>query len=326
MKKFKNGLIIEGPQSLLKAFAEELNILGYTKAYSSQNITGSVITNWSNESALEPNVCYGLTENSMGHTKGYDGRLRLKFNLPQDWNQALQAANELEEEDKFEVDDYLTKDCWTQTDGINYYRIIEVLADSVKIEYQYNGETVTNEEKLNPNHRKATLQEVESFLVKEAEKLGFKHECSFIAVRDTIEGDKYGDKYGANHTITHHQTQKKENGKVGASFYYNPKHDTLVVLGFGAFIIYEKGVWATLKPTIPSITLAGYTGEFKIDGEVAFGCASIFMEDINIWDRALIRGTRSNIKIEGIKISREGKSDILTLDQIKQITEYYNGK
>lgn len=89
MKKFKNKIAVKGSKSLLKAFEEELLELGY-------------ISNeqW-NRNYRDNKVIDHIVSNLSG--KGYEyhsskGNAQICYNLPQDWDRALELAAEVETE------------------------------------------------------------------------------------------------------------------------------------------------------------------------------------------------------------------------------------
>lgn len=90
MKKFKNSLNVRGSQSLLKAFIEEIEKIGY-------------LHNTSNDipESIESVVTYNLGQyNLMNHIDNYYGSKNVQIiDLPQDWNKALELAKELEKQE-----------------------------------------------------------------------------------------------------------------------------------------------------------------------------------------------------------------------------------
>jgi hypothetical protein len=90
-KKFKNQLGIKGSFSLLKAFSEELENIGY-KAHSKSNIDTARRYGIMQINQYGGNGIYGYWSN-LDHM---DCNPTILF-LPQDWNKALQLASETEE-------------------------------------------------------------------------------------------------------------------------------------------------------------------------------------------------------------------------------------
>tara|TARA_R110000850_G_scaffold34024_2_gene92269 strand:- start:8611 stop:9675 length:1065 start_codon:yes stop_codon:yes gene_type:complete len=90
MKKFKNKLTVKGSRSLLKAFAEELDKLGYQK----DRMSGDI--DW----ILGPNsiLCNYDTARYGFHNHDSISELRIYVKLPQDWDRGLKLAAEIEEE------------------------------------------------------------------------------------------------------------------------------------------------------------------------------------------------------------------------------------
>lgn len=90
MKNFKNKLSVKGSRSLLKAFAEELDKLGYKK----DKMSGDI--NW----LLTPTAIICNYDKARYGFHNHDGisEQRIYVNLPQDWNKGLELAAEIEEE------------------------------------------------------------------------------------------------------------------------------------------------------------------------------------------------------------------------------------
>lgn len=93
MKKFKNGLIIKGVTSLRKAFEEELLKLGYTNIRKECKVDTCRIILVNENRDKSSFVKNGEFASQDSHSGG-----RNEYTLPQDWNLALQAASEVEEE------------------------------------------------------------------------------------------------------------------------------------------------------------------------------------------------------------------------------------
>jgi hypothetical protein len=89
-KKFKNTFAVTGSKSLLKAFEEELEVLGYEICKQSCYKTEkTIVNNWRNNINK---ISYAV----IGHPK--IASVDHHFILPQDWNKALELAAEVEEE------------------------------------------------------------------------------------------------------------------------------------------------------------------------------------------------------------------------------------
>lgn len=81
--------------------------------------------------------------------------------------------------------------------------------------------------------REATKEEVESALIKEAKKRGFKHQATFTALRDTNKHESVDERF-----------YKKSDGRTGGFWDY--KNGTLYTCGFGRYVVFEDGKWATI--------------------------------------------------------------------------------
>lgn len=106
--------------------------------------------------------------------------------------------------------------------------------------------------------RLATNDEIKEHLIDVAKDKGFTHGVWFIAVRDTLPGEEIG-----AHGI-YKGTYFKKDGKVGGRYIYNPQTDTLTTSGYGLFVIYSNGQWATLEYEKKKITLKCADGTFTI--------------------------------------------------------------
>lgn len=242
MKKFKNKIVAEGSQSLLKAFAEELEKLGYTQGPTNRLYVNDtkIVTPWGYD-VNEPSYRYGYT--TKGHYFNDDYK---KYNLPQDWESALQAASELEEEKvKFEVGEYVWSDSGNVEKGkvlVGKLLTIDNFDETTPYKVTYQDGYIWCY-----NIRKATPQEIEAHLKSIWEARGFK-------------------------------------------------------------------IGSRVKRKTERIVSNN-------------GCSFIHKNDLSVWNSELNKlALSTDIKIEGIKISKDNHSDILTLDQIKQIAEYFNKK
>jgi hypothetical protein len=124
--------------------------------------------------------------------------------------------------------------------------------------------------------RKATQEEIKNNLVDLAKEKGFTKEVNFTAVRDTIKGDlrACGDREGS--------VWDKELAKCGSTFVYDNTTDTLLTSGFGLFVVYENGVWATIEPQETVVSVGGKFDVTIKDGRIyhKFDDITTFVKDL----------------------------------------------
>jgi hypothetical protein len=140
--------------------------------------------------------------------------------------------------------------------------------------------------------RKATKEEIESHLIKEANK-------------------RYplGTKYIYNN----------KNHKVGGEFRVHEMSTGFYITDGHGGCVYEYGKWAEILPSHPQITINGYKAEFKED-YVVFGCA-VISKDIFINLHGL-----KNTRYNGNKYLASVKIGIgeFTMAQIEEISKHYS--
>jgi hypothetical protein len=121
MKNFKNKLSVKGSRSLLKAFAEELDKLGYKK----DKMSGDI--NW----LLTPTAIICNYDKARYGFHNHDGisEQRIYVNLPQDWNKGLELAAEIEEE----IPEYV--ECIKK---INMFGKLNTIYKVIKWHYSYS--------------------------------------------------------------------------------------------------------------------------------------------------------------------------------------------
>jgi len=89
-------------------------------------------------------------------------------------------------------------------------------------------------------YRLATKEEVESHLMKLATEMGFTFGKTFTGVRKVVKDEMVDG-------IPCTGLSDEKNAMVGSNICYNLVIDTLYTIGYGAHVIYEKGVWAKLS-------------------------------------------------------------------------------
>ncbi len=154
--------------------------------------------------------------------------------------------------------------------------------------------------------RKATPQEVEEALIKEAKKRGFKEGVEF----NEVDG-------GVNRGLD------QLNGKVGTAG-FETIDGGLHVLGYNKWCVFKDGKWAEIIEN--KITLNGY--DMKQDGDIiSFGCAKFdyrwFEKVLNNLDAANNREKSSawrkgNRKIKSITLDSGVE---ISIEKLKEIVD-----
>lgn len=288
MKQFKNSLSVTGSKSLLKAFSEELEIIGYKKEKTSGDF------NWiKNPSHLLTNFdraedCFGFHN----HSGGIPDKINLT--LPSDWSRALElAAEEVKEE--FKVGDWIVSltDRPTYRKKGDVFKIYDISDRCIYYTSNTNGDC--------SEFRLATPSEIEKFLIGEAEKKGF------------VKGAKVRKK--ADNSI--HTIHKLSYGYIGNGRCSSDKvqvHYGICVMDIDYF---------ELLPSTPQIEKCGYKAKFETWGLNFNDCAH-FDKEIFI-TLAKVLNLESNYTNRGLHSVKLGKADF-TAKEIIEIANHFNEK
>lgn len=233
--------------------------------------------------------------------------------LPRDWDKLVKlvegAVEEKPKEVKFKVGDWVVLTSsyfgasFNSGDVVRLINYTGIKSDGVG-EFSADG-MIRNGWLYNKSYRHATPAEVKSHLEATLKEKGVNRFVDFDVVRPTKKGDKWGDDRiePVSSSIT--------KGSLGSEFYYNEKTDTLFNYGVGLYVVYEKGVFATLKETLPEIN--GYNLE-ETDGGWKFGCVEFNTEILN-----QLRSVMSQVGIDKIELSN---GNIVTKAQIGEVYDY----
>jgi hypothetical protein len=168
--------------------------------------------------------------------------------------------------------------------------------------YWLYTDTGGNDIVLSKNTRKATKEEIESHLIKEAEKKGFVKGAK-------VKGTAYlGGKFSA--------TIDKVTISFGTEYLFQLwRNNTSEFWGI------KNLSDAELIPSHPSITINGYKAEFK-ESLVKFGCAEIDTEIFRILNDAfnVRKNLGGNKSVTSVKI---GNGEF-TVKQIEEIAKHYS--
>lgn len=234
--KFKNNFVVGGQASLLNALKEEAITLGW-KHIDRPHIRNIYFNGNRGGITLEP-----------GEFWMSDGA-KPDLTLPEDWDKAIQMLSEKIEE--YEEGEWLYS---VEKDNSNNYNIFRYGSIDGHRYYSGEGYNIINENvttfkgsrqpyvsDITSHVRKASPEEIGDILIRVAQYKGFHHGAKFMGVRDMEVNEKYTEgKY-----IT--KKNSKESGMIGSKFWYNLETDILINWGYGGYVVYEKGVWATLK-------------------------------------------------------------------------------
>lgn len=251
MGNYKNDFKVTGSKSLLNAFTEELHSLGYTQSpYSNARLvdaTGVSIYGW-NGVGKNPSVyTFDLGESSMYKI----------LSLPSDWDEALKLASEKKYEE-YKVGDYIM---WPASSTRQVYRVTAKNGNQFTAT-SLDGKISSSYDSPHFQSRIATPEEVKSTLIKFSP---FKYSDKFKGLRNVAYGEIL------EHPKETSRSNYKTDGTIGSYYFYNSKTDTLYSAGFGVYVVYEKGVWATKLDALPKIS--GYEGKIE-NGKVIYGCQS----------------------------------------------------
>lgn len=295
MKNYKNYFSVKGSQSLLKAFAEELETLGYTFYRSFDTDQPNLLVIYGNKGCNVVKNTYAHYE--INGDKSYGDQL---LHLPQDWDEALRLASE-EEVIECKVGDWvITKKDSRSSQGS------DVSGKPVKIR-NLDSSTCTSEMDyfhikdsyggiwLIDIERFATEVEIEEYLIKEA-RSKFKKGDLFIGVRDY-------------NTLTDKHFSRFE-GKLNSKFSYDFNTDTLVTYGLdeGVCVVYEKGVWAEKREE--DFRVHGYKMVYDESAStVSFGCTTF---PVYLLKEVVLQKDISSIKVRDYEVSKETIKTILS--------------
>jgi hypothetical protein len=309
MKQFKNSISVTGEKHHIDSFIEDLKKIGY-KVTGSRHETDNILhTGWNKEWD-----CMGFTRTwEVYNTVG--DRKRHVVVLPSDWSKALELASE-EVKEELRVGNWVVSlnDTWQEAmdfikKGKKVYQVFKIDREFIFVDEESNQRS--------DKFRKATPEEIEKHLISEGEKRGLYSEAKFTGLRPT------NNKYEVNDEgKTLYGTSGTSNARVGNRFGYNSKTDTLYVWGYGLHVIYEKGKWAELVPSTPSIEKCGHKGKFE-SNRLNFNDCAMFDSQLFI-DLAKIfkyKYSNSNRDIVSIKI---GKADF-TLSEVIKIANHFEG-
>lgn len=146
-------------------------------------------------------------------------------------------------------DGYYRTGTWVITKGGVVGRVTDTDAENVTITKADNATIETTESEI---ERKATAEEVEDVLIKEA-KRRFEYGQELISVRPLVAGELYKKGKDGNLKQISESTAEQEKNRNyitqfavrDTQFNYSEVTDTLFNWGWGVMVVYEKGVWAT---------------------------------------------------------------------------------
>lgn len=155
--------------------------------------------------------------------------------------------------------------------------------------------------------RIATEEEISNFLVEEAKCKGFVEDAKFTALRDTKRGEV---NMASGTTCGNYE---KSRGKIGDSWDYRIDTDTLYIIGYGRYVVYEKGEWAEIdKP----ISIGGYKlRKCKEKDLWNFGCYSFYECNLEGLIDRMETSEATSITIKGQEV---------TLEKLIEVRKYIN--
>lgn len=202
-----------------------------------------------------------------------------------------------EEEEEFKVGDWVINKQYPQYIG----RVRRVERDKV----YYGPEKEGNDFKTSV--RKATTKEIESHLIEQAKKLGYKEGVEF-----NYKEQGYGESI----------LQGNIKGDLKVEYYDKLDIGWRILSKNGCGVIYSDKIgWAEILPSHPTIEVNSYKGEF-FDTYVKFGYAEIDVDWFITLNSLRIKKQRTNRDLESVTIGK----GTFTSKQIREIAEYYTNK
>lgn len=299
-KQFKNSdWSVEGSYGLIKAFKEKLEEVGYIypdSIFESEYKKGNMFIVPS-DSQRCPRIIM------------FDQKEKNHFKLPDQWDEALKYATEtVDDQEEIQEGDWVwIKDrdfffdsnmlvCFKQEGHSTYgFDFTGGWSSSISLPIK-NGRRIIN--------RKATKSEVEDKLWKEWER-----RCKEAGVKNPT-----------NAKLEHFPNDLETEALNSYQAQYEYIHSKAKMYNNNG-LIFEKGHWATPKPSLPEIEISGYKAEYREDS-VKFGCVSVEADTIKELDRIQRESGKEIFIRVGGSLSNEG----IHPEELKQIAEHYSRK
>jgi hypothetical protein len=236
-----------------------------------------------------------------------------------EFQQELEALKLSAKEEEFKVGDWVTMTdnyCGLLTEGC-VYQILKRQSEGEKywiLDHERSGQKSSYLAPKESQFRKATLEEIETHLISEAEKKGFVKGAKVKVTKKTDDGYL---------KATEGATEKilglfNDEGQIHKFTLFNNKlYATLCSTAINAVSL----ECLELIPSHPQITVNGYTAEFKED-RVKFGCAEIDKNLFIDFIEFAKKGYRNNGNkyITSVTIG----SGTFTFGQIEEIAKHYS--
>jgi hypothetical protein len=291
----KNQITVCGRVSLLKAFVEELNAIGYTE-YRGPGDEKIYLATYADGR-------YCFRNHDCGNTI---------YHLPNDWHRALELASETLEEE-FKVGDWvMCKEDHSRsfTKG-KLYKVREPMTGLYSLGIEEDDKGSKDNGWAHKFFRKTTPEEIEKHLMdqvrakyKEGQKVAGKRSYS----------------KGAINSLT--KEVRPVGGTIRLAHYIDSFDQLWIDGGVNNICIYEKGEWSEIISSTPQIEKCGYKGEFTETGLNFNNCAR-FDKQLFIDLSKIFKYKYSNSNREIISI-KTGKADF-TKEEVIEIAKHFEG-
>lgn len=270
MGRFKNSLSISGSKSLLKAFVDELHLLGY-ECTQFPNIASRF--DYIESKDFKPyvwvnheGVCSLFNSGKFTIADNNGNVIEKRFFLPQDWNEALRLAGEKEEEE-WKVGDFFKVVGGRRRDG----EILRIKRIGSGEYLQYEADVAEYGTDYSPdNMARVSPEEIEKHLLAEAEKKGF------------VKGAKVDPIHGKENTMRSFNGGWCGNMAAGVreitGYTFRDNELLIEVSGTVAGVFFRMEGFS-LIPSHPQIRLGQYDVEF-FDNHIMVGCTKVPLSTI----------------------------------------------
>jgi hypothetical protein len=307
MKQFKNSISVTGSQSLLKAFAEELKVIGYKCSYEDPNKRIEHVQKWNPHIWVNHNdSCDVFNSGEFTIADNRGSSIKTLLSLPSDWEKAIQLASEIKEEE-FKVGDWIIGKTGMYPEKV---KLIEEIEGNRLCYDEWNG-------CLKEHARKATKEEIENHLIEEAQKKGFVK-----GAKVNLISGKSRKCYSHNgYVLEDYEWYGVQRNREIAELKVSTDNTVVIRLTCDGSLFTDIASFELL-PSTPHIVKCNYKAELPEWGLNFNNCAhfdkQMFIDLAKIFNYCY---TYNNRAIESIKI---GKADF-TAKEVIEIAEHFEG-
>ena len=305
MGKYKNNFVVEGSKILIEAFSKHLDSLDGFRRDLDGDGTAIEVFGWNGYSTARS--VYRIS------TKGVYALGMERFQLPEQWNEAVKFASELAEPE-FKMGQWLDWYNNYETGKKQLYRICSVTPERIGIEWwsATDGRKDSTTFTIDDARSRAVLAteiQIAEYMKVIANFL-FPHDEYFTSVRPYVKGE-------VEKRFTLAKSQAVKEGRRGSSLEYIKDTDTLYSLGYGIHVLYEKGIWATKRVEYKLPEISEYIGTVK-GNILTYGCKSFHIPHVlDMINKIEYFNTQHASKVTSIEI--DGKR--ISIKELEQISK-----